>query len=119
MPNPENLKPLTSSKARKIGRKGGIKSGEVRREKRLLSMIYAEALSNEHNLAGTGKSLKSVVEELLAQGNVPMFKEVREATEGSKVALMNPDGSELLSKGISVNFIESIPEKKDASKPTE
>jgi hypothetical protein len=34
MTNPENLKTLTSSEAREIGRIGGIKSGEARRKKR-------------------------------------------------------------------------------------
>ena len=33
MANVENLRVLTSEEAREIGRKGGIKSGEVRRQK--------------------------------------------------------------------------------------
>ena len=33
MANEQNLVPLTTEKAREIGRKGGIRSGEVKREK--------------------------------------------------------------------------------------
>jgi hypothetical protein len=107
-PDLSHLKPVrTKEEATKRGRNGGKKSGIVRREKKLLSQIYAEALAESNNIDGNGKSLKDVVKELLSSGNVPMFKEAREATEGSKVALMNPDGSDILSKGITVKFVDA------------
>lgn len=39
MANPENLVPLTTSKAREIGKKGGKKSGQVRRQRKTLAQI--------------------------------------------------------------------------------
>ena len=45
MANENNLKPVkTKSEARARGKNGGIKSGEVRREKRLLKELLEEAL---------------------------------------------------------------------------
>ena len=87
-PNPrkELLQPVrTKEEARIKGRAGGIKSVQVRREKKLISEEYGKALANAHNLNGKGVSLHKVVEELLLQGSVQMMKEIREATEGSKV----------------------------------
>lgn len=83
--NEQNLKPVkTKSEARKRGKAGGLKSGQVRREKALISLEYGKALANANNLKGTGKKLHEVVEELLLMGSVQMMKEIREATEGSK-----------------------------------
>jgi len=106
-PNTDNLiknSERTPKERKEIARKAGIKSGEVRREKALMSVEYGKALANAHNLAGKGKKLHVVVEELLLQGNVQMMKEVREATEGSKSILMNPDGSGMFKKGIKISF---------------
>ncbi len=86
--HPENLRSLadlTTDEVRKIASKGGKKSAKVRKERKLMSQIYADILSNSHNLAGTGTSLDEVIQRLLACGNVQMIKEIREATEGSKV----------------------------------
>lgn len=48
MANEENLKPVrTTSEARKRGRNGGIKSGEKRREKKLLKDYLDEVLKNK------------------------------------------------------------------------
>ena len=45
MPNTDNLKPIrTTDEAREKGKKGGIMSGESRREKRKLRMILTELL---------------------------------------------------------------------------
>ena len=49
--NPQNLKKIQSTaEARELGRKGGIASGESRREKKRLSEIYAEALAREYDI---------------------------------------------------------------------
>ena len=56
MANNENLKLIkTTEEAREKGRAGGIKSGEVRRKKKLLSQIYAELLAEEHEINIDGK----------------------------------------------------------------
>lgn len=111
-PNKKGLKVPTSKEARKNGRKGGIKSGEVRKEKKLMSQIYAEVLADENGIDGNGKSISDVVREIINSpyatslpAKVSLLKELREATEGSKMALTGADGKELQSQGISVNFV--------------
>jgi len=91
----ENLKPKTSAKAR--GKLGGIKSGKVKREKKLMSQIYAEFLAKEHDvITSDGKKkpvsgsemVSTVMRKVLSRGDsasVSLMKEVREGTEGSKV----------------------------------
>jgi len=91
----ENLKPKTSAKAR--GKLGGIKSGIVKREKKLMSQIYAEFLAKEHDVImndGKKKSVSgsemvsTVMRKVLSRGDsasVSLMREVREGTEGSKV----------------------------------
>lgn len=49
----ENLIPgnkRTPEEARELGRLGGIKSGEVRKEKRLMSMILADYIARTHKV---------------------------------------------------------------------
>lgn len=91
----ENLKPKTSAKAR--GKLGGIKSGKVKREKKLMSQIYAEFLAKEHDvITSDGKKkpvsgsemVSTVMRKVLSRGDgasVSLMKEVREGIEGSKV----------------------------------
>lgn len=76
----ENLKPKTTPEAR--GKLGGIKSGQVRREKKLLSQIYAEALEKN------AKSIDDAIAKLILRGDaatVSMLKEIGERTEGTKL----------------------------------
>ena len=47
MANPENLKPLTTSKAREIGRLGGIASGEAKRKKKACTEIAMRVIQSE------------------------------------------------------------------------
>jgi hypothetical protein len=98
--HPENLRPLpTKTKAvqREIQRKGGIASGKAKKEKKLLSQIYAETLAEEFDLELengefeklTGAELAAkVIRKIIASGGSPavsMLKEIREGTEGSKL----------------------------------
>lgn len=97
MANNENLKPLTTNKAREIGRKGGLKSGEKKRERKMMSQIYAEFLEKEHDIIGRNgekekiegsKLLNRVMSKVLSRGDsasVSMMREIREGTEGNKV----------------------------------
>ena len=92
----DNLKPLTTEKAREIGKLGGIKSGQKKRERKLMSQIYSEFLAKKHKIDSgesiTGDELLSyVMSKVLARGDaasVSLLKEIREATEGSKVDLI-------------------------------
>lgn len=90
MANEQNLRPQsmrTKSEQREIARKGGIASGESRREKKFLSQAYADILSEKEGFV-SGLPLKDVVKKIIARGNsssVSMLKEIRESTEGQKI----------------------------------
>lgn len=102
IPRPENLIPankLTEDELRKMARNGGKKSVQVRREKKLMSMLYAELLSEKYKITDEDgkavtvdgdKYMKDVVVKVLGRADsssVSMMKEIREATEGSNVNL--------------------------------
>jgi hypothetical protein len=82
---------------KEIARLGGIKSGQVRREKKLMSEIYAEFLEKEHDIIGrdgikkklTGQALlNSVMSKVLSRGDsaaVSLMREIRQASEGEKI----------------------------------
>lgn len=90
---PENLKaPLSPEEARRFGSMGGKKSGEVRREKKLLSAMYADILAKGFAIDGERLSLDDVVSAIVSRNDsasVSMLKEIREATEGSKLDVNN------------------------------
>lgn len=86
--NIQNLKTPSAEEARKLGRSGGKKSVQVRREKKLLSQIYGEILAKGFEVGGEKLPLESVVGAVMARcdaSSVSMLKEIREATEGSKI----------------------------------
>lgn len=80
MANSENLKPIRSmSEAREKGKKGGIKSGEVRRARKtlkeeLLLLLESGNTQNKISLALIKKALK---------GNIKAFEVIRD-TIGEK-----------------------------------
>ena len=84
----DNLRPVkTKEEARERGRNGGKKSGIAKREKKLMSQVYADILA-EQTGQKKGLDLKTVVKTILQEGGSPavsMLKEIREATEGQKV----------------------------------
>jgi hypothetical protein len=98
MANIKNLKPiktLSNDEAKKRGSVGGKKSGEVRREKKLLSVMYADLLAKGFEVDGERLSLDQVASAIMARrdsASVSMLKEIREATEGSKTKLVGEDG---------------------------
>ena len=120
MANEQNLtaEPIrTSEEAVKRGRAGGKKSGEVRREKKLMSSIYAEYLAKEHDITINGERKKisgdamlaQVMSKILARGDsssVSLMKEIREATEGSKATIQNPDGTPLIPQKLVFEIID-------------
>lgn len=102
MANEKNLKPikkgdLTKDELKKRQRNGGKKSGEVRREKKLMSQLYAEFLDKDHDIIGkdgikkklSGHNLmNSVMSKVLSRGDsaaVCLMREIRQATEGDKI----------------------------------
>lgn len=95
MANEKNLKPIRSkSEAREKGKKGGRKSGKVRREKRLLKDCMLELLDlpvaeveEQKKLASMGLDAEKIDNRALltsalflkgASGNVAAFKEIKE-----------------------------------------
>lgn len=99
----ENLRPrtsLTKEEAKKMGAAGGKASAKVKKEKKLMSQIYAEFLVERFKIEDetTGKRIETtgeklvneVVKKIIATGGGPavtLMKEIREATEGSKVEI--------------------------------
>lgn len=57
MANIENLVPLTTEKAREIGRKGGIKSGEAKRERKTMKETLKAMLEEVADIEGNTKGL--------------------------------------------------------------
>jgi hypothetical protein len=93
--NPEKLVPLTTQKAREIGKLGGVRSGEAKREKKLLSQMYVDLLAKGFEVDGERLSLDQVASAIMARrdsASVSMLKEIREATEGNKTKLVGEDG---------------------------
>lgn len=102
MPGIDNLRPfneLTVEEQRELARKGGVASGESRREKKRMSQIYAEFLLKKHKVVGKDGLLKemsgdellsSVMSKVLSRGDsssVSLMKEIREATEGTNIKM--------------------------------
>jgi len=62
MVNKKNLRKLSTSEAREIGKKGGIKSGEKRREQRKFKEIFEMLLNREsRNDKGETATIKEVI----------------------------------------------------------
>jgi hypothetical protein len=94
-----DLADRTPEERAEIARKGGIASGIAKREKKLMSQIYAEFLEKEHDIIGKdgikkkleGQALlNSVMSKVLSRGDssaVSLMREIRQATEGDKIEL--------------------------------
>jgi len=97
--NDENLRPVkTKKEARERGHKGGIASGVAKREKKLMSQIYADFLSRKYKVNKDGTQtevagaevITEVIKDIIMRrdsATVSLMKEIREATEGSKIDL--------------------------------
>ena len=118
----ENLRPVRSeAEAREKGSRGGIASGESRREKKRMSQIYADFLAEEFEieidedlkkLSGVAL-VKETMKKVILRGDsssVSLLKEIREGTEGNKMSLTGADGEPL---NFSISFVKS----KDAAHP--
>ena len=99
--NPDKLIPTnkrTKKEASELGRKGGIASGEARREKKRLSTIYGEMLAGKYEVTINGEKQKLDGAELVRfimrdvlmrrdSASVSLLREIREGTEGGKLEL--------------------------------
>jgi hypothetical protein len=101
--NPENLKPNTERTPRELlanTSKAGKASGEARRKKKLMSKLYGDFIASKFKIKDiltekekefTGERyVLEVIKHVLGRGDaasVSMMKEIREATEGSRVSV--------------------------------
>ena len=96
--NEQNLKPCTPENARERQLKSAEKRKENNEKKRQMSAIYAEFLEKEYSVktADGTKKISGVelcneaMKKIVARGDsstVSLLREIREATEGTKVNL--------------------------------
>jgi hypothetical protein len=92
--NPQNFVPdteRTPERIKKIRSMAGKKSGVVRKERKLLSQMYADLLAKGFEIEGERLSLGEVASAILSRkdaASVSMLK----ATEGSKNKLVGENG---------------------------
>ena len=96
--NPSKLVPCTPENARERQLKSAEKRKENNAKKKIMSQIYAEFLEKEYDVRTGDKTKKmsgadlcnEAMKKIIARGDsssVSLLKELREATEGSKVQL--------------------------------
>ena len=99
-----NLADRTPEEREEIARQGGIKSGEVKREKKLMSQILADYLQKEHEVVlrddegavidrekiSADELIQRTVTEIMNRGDsasASMIKTIAEITEGKNINL--------------------------------
>ena len=94
--NEKNLRTPTREEAREMQRKGAEKRKENNVKKKLMSQIYADILEKKYKVGKDGKKktgyevVGDIAMQILARkdaSSVSMLREIREATEGSKVQM--------------------------------
>ncbi len=84
--NDENLRTLSPSEAREYGRRGGVRSGEVRRERKAIRQALEEALSMPCEVEGVELSnVEAIAASMVNEakgGNVRAFVEIRNTVDG-------------------------------------
>ena len=94
-----NLKKLTSEEARINGSKGGKKSVESRRQKKLLKELLEEALEKETKTGNVAVDITSALIKRAKDGNVKAYEVIRD-TLGQKpvesVKIENPQATKVL-----------------------
>lgn len=125
----KNLKPtkkgeLSTERAKILGSKGGKKTGEVKKQKRLMSQIYADFLAKKHNVTlfdmnqkdfvkledvTSDEYLGKVMNNILSRADsssVGILKEIAERTEGSKVSLVDSEGKPLMTQKVIFEVVD-------------
>lgn len=108
MANEENLNPIQSeSEARELGRKGGIASGEARRNKKTMKAMLDYLLEKEIKNTSTGETvtyreaiLTSAIKKAL-KGDVKACQFIRDTAgemPASKTEVTGKDGAPLIQK---------------------
>ena len=120
VPRPENLQPVkTKEEARERGRNGGIKSGEAKRKKKLMTDAYVRAMGKKYKVMLDGKEqdldwedfLSIIVRDVMMKRDscsVSLMREMREGLEGNKLKIGDLNGD-----SVPFEFVE--PPKRDES----
>jgi hypothetical protein len=117
--NPSKLKPCTPENARERQLKSAEKRKENNKQKKLMSQLYIETLEKRYNVKSGDntrrengyKILGQVVMKILQRGDsssVAMIKEIREATEGSKINLTGEVSAKLQSSDERLEEFKSL-----------
>lgn len=120
----ENLTPFTSDNAKEMQRKGAEKRKENNAKKKLMSQIYAEFLEREYSVKvaeGTKKItgaelVNEAMKKIIARGDsssVSLCREIREATEGTKVNLSGTVKTEMETTEDRLKAFQKIVQKND------
>ena len=118
----ENLKkavPFTKENAKEMQKLSAEKRKENNEKKKLLSEMYAEFLTDEYNVRKDGETIKlsgtdyikTIIKAVVSRGDsssVAMLKEIREATEGSKLQLSGEVKTEMQSTEDRLKIFDEI-----------
>ena len=99
MTEKSNLKRLTSEEARINGSKGGKKSVEVRRQKKLLKELLEEALEKETKTGTLAIDITNALIKKAKKGNVKAYEVIRDTLgqkPTEKVKIENPQATKVL-----------------------
>lgn len=83
MANEQNLRKLTTKEAREIGKKGGIASGKVRKEKKMLKDLLEDALAKGTETNNEYVNITLAIIREAKKGNVKAYEVIRD-TLGQK-----------------------------------
>ena len=117
--NEKNLKPCTPENAREMQKKSAEKRKENTEKKKFLSEMYADFLADEFNVRKDGETIKlsgtdyikTIIKAVVSRGDsssVAMLKEIREATEGSKLQLSGEVKTEMQSTEDRLKIFDEI-----------
>lgn len=128
-PGSENLIPTsmrTKEEARALGAIGGIKSGEVRREKKRMAEIYAAVLAKKYNITDEhGKEVEITGSDMIGEviativkrqdsASVSMIKELREGIDGNMIEHHGlPDFSKMSDEEFDAKLADFLARHKD------
>ena len=117
--NPSKLVPCTPENARERQLKSAKKRKENNEKKKFLSEMYADFLADEYSITKGGETkkisgteyIKTVVKAIINRGDsssVTMLREIREATEGTKMQLSGEVTTKLESPEDRIKLFEDL-----------
>ena len=94
MANMENLRTPSSKEARKNGKKGGIKSAEIRRERKLLKELLEEVLDTPTKTGNFAIDITNALVKKAKKGNVKAYEVIRDTLGQKPVENINIENSQ-------------------------